>query len=166
MFKKIKKSLIKGGGEILGFMAILPCLCFLLVFIVGAFQSGSIKERLEYTAYVACRAAISEKNYELADAAAKQAAQDDLTLSGEKNITNLKTELKIVGDGVTESTQKWMKGNMVQCIVTADVKNVSIFFPKTRMSTIIMMIENPSDEGDNYRWFRDYENGGNAFAKY
>ena len=48
----------KGSGDIVGFLCTLPCIIIMLVLIVSIIQIGSIKERLEYTAYLACRQAV------------------------------------------------------------------------------------------------------------
>ena len=156
----LKQKLKKGGGELIAFMGILPCLCFLLIFIVGAFQNGAIKERLEYTTYMACRAAISERKFEDAQNAARQAAEEDFNKAKDKHLSNMKVELKIIGEPDKEDSNTWTKGNMVQCTLKVDVNKTPIFFPKKRAFSIVMMIENPAGEEDGentYRWFRDYQ---------
>ena len=75
----------KGSGDIVGFLCTLPCIIIMLVLIVSIIQIGSIKERLEYTAYLACRQAVvapdRNNNGSCADDAKKiatQTAMDDL----------------------------------------------------------------------------------------
>ena len=68
----------KGSGELLGFICITPILCSLLILLVSIVQIGTIKEKLEYTTYIACRAAVVAENYSDAHKAANQAATQDL----------------------------------------------------------------------------------------
>ena len=61
----LKKSFWqRGSGDIVGFLCTLPCIIFMMVLLVSIIQLGSIKERLEYTAYLACRQAVvaTDKN--------------------------------------------------------------------------------------------------------
>ena len=53
----------RGGGDIVGFLCTLPCIIFMLVLLISIIQIGSIKERLEYTAYLACRKAVVTLKY-------------------------------------------------------------------------------------------------------
>ena len=154
-----RKKMKAGGGEVLTFLATLPCLMVILVFLVGTFEVGRIKERMEYTTYMACRAAVVEKNYNKALEAAKKAAEEDLTKSGEKHIANMKVDLQVLSKDEDGDGHEWKKGNMVQCIITTDLKKIPIMFQQKKIFTLTMMIEYPATEedGETYWWFRDYE---------
>ena len=73
-----KKFWKKGSGEIIGFLSVLPVIIFLLVMLISIAQMGSIKERMEYTTYVAGRAAVVQKDFSSARKAAYETAQRDL----------------------------------------------------------------------------------------
>lgn len=161
--ERLKKFLKQGSGEILGFLWVSPCIIFILVLLVSVVQLGSIKERLEYTAYLACRQAVvasdtdKDKDY-LDDAkkAAKKTAEEDLAKSGLKyEAGSVKVKLKIVGTDKSEKGGKWEKGNYVQCTVSVKVKAVTPFLSGRKSANIVMMIEKPASEGNSYPWLEN-----------
>ena len=174
---KLKSYLEKGSGEVIGFLCILPIIIFMLVILVSVVQLGSIKERLEYTAYVACRKAIvvsdeNKNNDYLDDAleAAQKAAEADLVPSGEKFVPgSVKVDLELVQKKDTANKTKkkgskdskaekltWEKGNYVQCTVSVEVKSLTPFLSGKKSASIVMMIEKPVSEGDSYPWFEHF----------
>lgn len=147
----------KGGAEIIGFLCTLPSLLFFLMIIITVMQHGTIKERLEFTAYKACRAAIVCDNYEEAVTAAKETATNDLLMSSEKfDSDSISVEL-FYTDGTEEDSKefdkKWKKGEYITCSVSVDIKTPSAILDNRRNSTIVMMIEMPANENGNYPWF-------------
>ena len=48
----------RGSAEMVGFIVILPCITFFLVCLAALIQMGMVRSRMEYVAYVACRAAV------------------------------------------------------------------------------------------------------------
>lgn len=185
--KFLKKSFWqRGSGDIVGFLCTLPCIIFMLVLLVSIIQLGSIKERLEYTAYLACRQAVvaTDKNgngscMDEAKKIAKKTAIADLKKSKLKYVNgSVKVKLALVqhgnessGDfdtvtgsedalnnsGKETSSLKWEKGNYVQCTVSVKIKSVTPFLSGTRSASIVMMIEKPASEGSDYPWFNNMD---------
>ena len=93
-----KKSFwIRGSGEIIGFLSILPVIVLLLVMLISIAQMGSIKERLEYTTYVAGRAAVVSKDINSAKEAAYITAQNDLLNFSDTFVPgSLKVNLRVI----------------------------------------------------------------------
>lgn len=160
--ERIFNYLRKGGSEVIGFLVTMPFLIFMLVMIICTVQLGSIKERLEYTAYLACRQAVvatdENKNGRIKDDAkriAKKVADTELLTSGETFIPNsIKVQLNYVTNtGEAISDKKWEKGNYVQCTVSVEVKTPTPFLSGRKSASIIMMIEKPASEGSAYPWF-------------
>lgn len=144
-----------------GFLCIVPFIIFMLAALITAVQIGSIKERLEYAAYKACRAAVVCKdadrdgNY-LDDAKklAQQAAEADFDLSQEVyRDGSVKAKVELIGDGSGQAA-KWEKGSYVRCTVSVYVKAPVAFMSGRKYGSIVMMIENPANGGGEYPWFR------------
>lgn len=175
MINKLKKYLRHGAGEVLAFMTVLPALIIVFATVIGLVQVGLVKERLEYTAYQACRAAIVCKDLNEAQKVAQKTAEDDLKKAkgkgGMKYVDgSVKVELEIVSDGAVTNTGKstkskskskkedelWVKGNYVQCKLEVDLKPLTVFMRGKRYAVITMMIEYPmsADDGEGYPWFR------------
>lgn len=164
---RFRKFLKNGGGEVLSFMITVPALIYMFAAILGIIQTGMIKERLEYTAYKACREAIVCKNLTVARKKAKEVAEDDFlkaSRQGGLKYKKVDAELDIISKGAQTNTgksskksdnSKWMKGNYVQCTVKVESEPIFAFMKKERSSSIVMMIEYPASEGDSYPWFRD-----------
>ena len=181
--KFLKKSFWQcGSGDIVGFLCTLPCIILMLVLLVSIIQLGSIKERLEYTAYLSCRQAVvaTDKNgngscMDEAKDIAEKIAVEDLKKSKLKYVDgSVKVRLNLVQqreresgylDTVSEpedtsvnlgketSSLKWEKGNYVQCTVSVKTESVTLFLSGTKSASIVMMIEKPASEGSNYPWF-------------
>lgn len=159
----------KGSGDIVGFLCTLPCIIIMLVLIVSIIQIGSIKERLEYTAYLACRQAVvapdRNNNGSCADDAKKiatQTAMDDLEKSQLKFVPgSIKVKLELVENEDDHSKSsvskksniKWEKGSYARCTVSVKIKSVTPFLSGIRSASIVMMIEKPATEGSDYPWF-------------
>lgn len=161
----------KGSGDIVGFLCTLPCIITMLVLLISIIQIGSIKERLEYTAYLACRQAVvapdRNNNGSCMDDAKKiavQTAMDDLEKSNLKFVPgSIKVTLTLVdGDTTSKSARKniskkgelkWEKGNYVECTVAVKIKAITPFLSGTRSASIVMMVEKPATEGTDYPWF-------------
>ena len=155
--KFLKKSFWQcGSGDIVGFLCTLPCIILMLVLLVSIIQLGSIKERLEYTAYLSCRQAVvaTDKNgngscMDEAKDIAEKIAVEDLKKSKLKYVDgSVKVRLNLVQqreresgylDTVSEpedtsvnlgketSSLKWEKGNYVQCTVSVKIESVTLF---------------------------------------
>ena len=175
---KEKRYWQQGGGEIIGFLCTLPVIIFILVLFVSIVQIGSVKERLEYTAYLACRQAVvatdtndNGSSMDEAKKIAKKTAEKDLKKSKLK-YKNLEVTLNLVDkkssssefdtvvgtsdlSSSNKSDLKWEKGNYCQCIVSVDIEAVTPFLSGTRSASIVMMIEKPAEEGTDYPWFEN-----------
>ena len=72
----------KGASEILSFIVLAPVMLILFALLASIVQSESLKEKLEYTTYVAARAAALSESLPAAQANAEQAAKVDLASYG------------------------------------------------------------------------------------
>lgn len=138
----------RGSGEAITFMAITPVVLIIVVIVVGIIQLGMIKERLEYTVYSACRAAVVSDDLKQARQNATKAALNDLQRSGAlfdtstmvltlKPITSVKGSKKDSGGAV------WKKGNYLECEISVYVSSTIGFLAGRRSCKKIMMIERP-----------------------
>lgn len=143
-----KKSFwIRGNGEIIGFLSILPVIVLLLVMLISIAQMGSIKERLEYTTYVAGRAAVVSKDINSAKEAAYITAQNDLLNFSDTFVPgSLKVNLRVIQG--TNTGKKWKKGNYVTCTVSVNVKTLTPFINGKKTCNLTMMIESPTNDLD------------------
>ena len=150
MYAKIftKEFWKQGSGEIIGFMYTLPVLLVLLVMLIGIIQVGALKERLEYTAYVGCRAAVVSKDYDMALKNAKETIKNDLeSASIHYEPGSLEVDLKLITETSDKKKKKeWSKGSYLQCTVKVKVRTVTPFISGFKTSKIVMMIERPVDE--------------------
>ena len=128
MVKKMKWK--KGSGEILGFCAIIPMLFIMFMVLISALQVGIAKQRMEYAAYSACRAAVVSSDNDTANAQANGVANEYLDSM----------------NCIDSTDTSWVKGHFVECTLSADVQTILPFFTNgTKSVSIVMMIENPSD---------------------
>ena len=146
-----KKFWKKGSGEIIGFLSVLPVIIFLLVMLISIAQMGSIKERMEYTTYVAGRAAVVQKDFSSARKAAYETAQRDLlNFSNTFEPGSLKVTLRIIKKtGSSTSNKDWKKGNYLSCTISVNTKTLSPLINEKKSCTITMMIERPTDDLDS-----------------
>lgn len=154
----------KGGAEVVGFLCIVPIVIFMFAILITTIQLGKLKERLEYTAYRACRQAVVckdiNKNGDCLDDAeiiAKNIAMLELERSPDVfNFGSVSTELALLSaEDEDEDDIKWEKGRYVRCTVSVDATTPVAFMSGTKYASIIMMIEAPASEGGDYPWFRD-----------
>ena len=146
-----KKFWKKGSGEIIGFLSVLPVIIFLLVMLISIAQMGSIKERMEYTTYVAGRAAVVQKDFSSAHKAAYETAQRDLlNFSNTFEPGSLKVTLRIIKKtGSSTSNKDWKKGNYLSCTISVNTKTLSPLINGKKSCTLTMMIERPTDDLDS-----------------
>lgn len=142
----------------------------MMVIFISVVQLGSVKERLELTAYLACRQAVvaSDINHDgkyMDDAkkAAKDRAKQDLDSSSEifdRDSLKVSLELLKKGDAEGEDDEsrdlKWEKGNYVKCTVSVRVSAPTPFLSGRKSASIVMMIEKPANEGMVYPWFEHF----------
>lgn len=144
---------MQGSGEILGFMYTLPVLLSIMVMLIAVIQVGALKERLEYTAYVGCRAAVVAKDYETARKNAEETIKNDLA-SSQLNYDpeSLEISVKLIEDSSVSKNvkNKWSKGNYVQCDVKVRIKTVTPLVSGMKRAQITMMIERPAED---MAWF-------------
>ena len=139
MVKKIKWK--KGSGEILGFCAIVPMLFIMFMVLISALQVGIAKQRMEYAAYSACRAAVVSSDNDTANAQANGVANEYLDSMNCIDSGSVNVDLKVI-----DTDTSWVKGHFVECTLSADVQTILPFFTNgTKSVSIVMMIENPSD---------------------
>ena len=142
MRSRIKKINWKNGsGEILGFCAIIPGLFALMLVLIATIQIGITKQKMEYAAYSACRAAAVSSDETVAQAQASGVADEYLGSLGTINSVN--TDIEVI-----DANGAWQKGHFVKCTITADVVTImpALFgnINGQKSTSIIMMIENPS----------------------
>lgn len=135
----------KGSGEIVGFTMILPVITFIFCAMVAVAQVGLIRQKLEYTAYTAGRAAVvSDTKSRAKERAAKIAKESLKGTGGGLKDNSIKTSVVIL-----DSNKKWEKGKFVRIKVEAYVRAVMPFTSGKRESTIVMMIERPATDDGN-----------------
>lgn len=132
----------KGSGEVFGFLCVSPIMVILLMLLVSIVQMTSLKQKLEYTAYVACRAAVVSETLSKAKQAAKEVAEADLRSYSSDYEGNVTVKLEYP----TGSATRWEKGNYIQCTVAVKVNPAGIGLDLGRVkSRIIMAIEKPDE---------------------
>lgn len=144
VLKRIKKvDFRKGSGEILGFCAIIPALFALVLVLIAAIQLGITRQRMEYTAYSACRAAVVSSSKSVAETHASGIANDYLSSYGAIDPGSILVNLEVI-----DTNPEWKKGHFVKCTLSADVQTImpAMFgsINGRKETTVIMMIENPS----------------------
>lgn len=153
IIRKGKNFWEKGSSEIIGFLCILPTLLFLFFFLISISQLGSIREKLEYTTYVACRAAVASKDFESAQAAAYSTAENNLIgFTDTFDPESLSVELTVINSensrpagSERRAEELWEKGNYVSCTVSIEAKTLLSIVSGEKTSSLTMMIESPAN---------------------
>lgn len=152
MRKKIRKYLKKGSGEALGFTVMAPFMVMLIALLINFVQYVGLKEKIEYTTYVAGRAAVVSETKKMADKNAELAAKQNM-LAYQAYIKPGSFKVKLsypsgtkarkVTDAAGQSkTSSWAKGNYITCTVTAKTNLPILFFSgKTVKVAMTMAIE-------------------------
>lgn len=144
--KKTRSFWKKGSADIFSYISFLPVLLILFSLVVCIVQISCIKEKLEYTTYVACRAAAVSSSKSKAISSACTIAEENL-----KSYTNiydpasLSVRLTCFNEK-GEKTQKsdaWKKGNYVQCEISIKISTIIPAISGTKKSSIAMAIEIP-----------------------
>lgn len=140
LFKKLPKNYWKkGGGEILGFMMIVPCMFLIICAIVAAAQIAYTNQSLTYCAYNACRSAVVSDDLSIARERAQNSYDLQMGTSNARKYGYTSCELQIMDGSYNAS---WQKGVFVKCTVRYYVKTLMPFTSGLREQTIVMMIEN------------------------
>lgn len=150
-----------GGGEVMGFLAAIPCLAIMLAAIVTVIRVGTFRETLEYAAYKGCRAAIECKDMDSARSASKYVARN-FVVDAFDDAEEVEVTLEYASDVESASrgesgsgSSEWAKGKFVTCTVKASLVTFGGLFDGTKHASITMMIERPaSADGSGYEWFR------------
>ena len=175
MRKRLKKYLKSGTGEVLGFLFILPTLIFFLFIIITIFQTSKVKENLEYSVYKVCREIAvrgvpdEEKDaktfMEEVESEAFDSVKEELTKTLDLNNRakfdpdSLQVKVSLFEDSnetseaISSNGLRWVKGNYFMCSVSLYVKAPIKLLSRTMTANLVMMIENPGMEGNNYPWF-------------
>lgn len=150
----------RGSAEVTGYMVVLPSLCIFLIMMICIIQYGTITTRLQYTAYVACRAAVICEDLDTASEKAQLAAETNIGLlnSSAFDEDSIETDL-ICSEGKASDMLKknrkrkntddeeWIKGNYVTCFVTVYVNTFLEQLSGEKTASITMMIERPAEDG-------------------
>lgn len=138
----------KGGGEIIGFVYILPFIVMLICCIIAAAQVSTTKQLLTYTAYNSCRAAVVSTDEATAvsrgEAIYEDAIGDIAAVSTLGGTPYEPFELEIL-DGA-----QWEKGSFVRCTVRLYTETLLPFTSGVREQSIVMMIENTAPGSFGY----------------
>lgn len=149
-------SLKKGSGEALAFLCALPLIFILLVAVISIIKLTNLRQKMEYTAYVACRAAVVSDTYK--DAVANAETVADIELAEFANLYNIDSKnISItivpvkgypekVESGYDSRTGKqrsssWKKGNFVKCVLTVHLSGGNPFMKGTKKTELTMAIE-------------------------
>lgn len=136
MLKKIEWR--KGGGELIGFVLVLPVIMFVFCAIIMAAQLGIARQSLEYTTYSAARAAVICENQSQAQSAAELIVDDMIyEIPGVEPGSASVTIQNYMGSA-------WQKGGLINCTVQVQVNTVSPWSSSILTADITMMIERPA----------------------
>ena len=140
----------RGGGELIGFAICLPMIMLVISGIILILQLGLAKQKLEYAAYSAARAAVVQENMGRAQLAASEAAMSALeTGTIGINRGGVTVALELVAGRTHHATGDvgWQKGALLKVIVTADVNTIAPFLDRRMGTEIVMMVEFPVSSG-------------------
>lgn len=128
----------KGSGELTGFAIIMPFIILLIFIIVGATEISIVNQKLTYTAYDCCRAAVVSETMDSAEDRAIEMYEYHLCSVSEatKDHSFIPCELTLV-DGT-----EWEKGSLVKCTVRSYLNPLMPFTSGVREQSIVMMVEN------------------------
>ena len=157
----------KGNGEAMAFTVAAPAVLLVIYILVLLVQLTLLRQRMEYAAYSACRAAVVSSDKKEADKLAQKIAE--LELNEFAKIIQpgtVKAKTKIiknqvipampvdhVGDGSAGSDYRdsaqtrrnkasgWIKGSFVECTVKLKLKRGFLFGGKERKFVITMALE-------------------------
>lgn len=144
----------KGGAELIGIGLAMPVICLLLIMIVGIMQAGIMRQSLEYTTYMAARAAVTcETSTEAIEQARTTALMTIADSSFGIDVDAVTVKLQLVGGtsstsgGASEAWQNgitWEKGALVKCQIDVPFRSLINFQDETMTSIIYMMVERPA----------------------
>ena len=137
IFKKLK-FWKKGSSDAFGFIVMTPVVIAVFILTVNMVRLTSLKQKMEYTAYVACRAAVVSDNIDKARVNAQKVAEEELrSYSHVYNASGVKFNIirEIPGTGYTEKFYEtsgydsrtdtkrtsWVKGNFLECELIVDL---------------------------------------------
>lgn len=151
----LKKFLKKGSGEAISFIVLAPLIVGIIAIVIHLILLMSLKQRLEYTTYVACRAAVVSDKMEDAKKNAQLAAEQDLSsYSAFIKAGSIHADIGYAGkaksvkqkkrNGTTKSSQ-WARGNYLTCTVSFEPSENLFKGLKKQEFTIVMAIEKPDD---------------------
>ena len=112
----------------------------LFALLVSVVQAGSFKEKLEYTTYVAARAATLSDTQREALSNAKKTAKANLSSYGDVyEPGSLKVEVANVAGS------KWKKGGYMRCKVSVKFKGITTLVNGKKSFELVMAIEKPDN---------------------
>lgn len=132
---RFKKSAQKGSSEAITFCCLMPFVVLMICAILAATHISITNQKLDYTAYNACRSAVVSETYEEAIAHAEQVYVQEL---GSQNSTEhgyAAVNIEILDGGT------WAKGAYVRCTVRYYIETVMPFTSGVRERSIVMMVE-------------------------
>lgn len=126
----------KGSAEMMAFIALAPTMMILFAMLASIVQVTSFKEKLEYTTYVAARAAAVSDSQKEASDNAKKAAEADLASYGEVyDPDSLRVEITNL------SGSKWKKGSYMKCKVSVKFNGITTLASGKKSFEMVMAIE-------------------------
>lgn len=142
----------KGGAELIGIGLAMPVICLLLIMIVGIMQAGIMRQSLEYTTYMAARAAVTcETSTEAIEQARTTALMTIADSSFGIDVDAVTVSLQLVGGTTAATSAKselngigWEKGALAKCTVQVPFRSLINFQDQIMSSTIYMMVERPA----------------------
>lgn len=130
----------KGSAEMLSFIALAPTMLILFTLLVSVVQATSFREKLEYTTYVAARAASLSDTLSDAKDNAKKAAAANLSSYGDVYEPG---SLKVQVSNVAGSN--WKKGGFMKCRVTVNFKGITTLVNGKKSFEMVMAVEKPEN---------------------
>lgn len=137
---KNKKLWKKGSAEMMAFISLAPTMIILFALLASIVQVTSFKEKLEYTTYVAARAAAISNSKSEAQDNAQKAAEADLASYGDVyEPGSLKVDIS------TAAGSKWKKGGYMRCKVSVKFTGMTSFTNGEKSFEMVMAIEKTED---------------------
>lgn len=148
----------KGNSEALGFIAVTPVALAVFVLTVDVSRLVSLRQKMEYTTYVACRAAAVSDDYDSASRNGQTVAENELRSysavygAGEPNFEIV----RLVGqeeagipnpidsgyDSRTGETRgSWKKGDFIQCVLTVELHGATPLLKGEKKCEMTMAVE-------------------------
>lgn len=150
----------KATGEAVGFSVLMPVVVIIIAIVVTLLKLSLFRQKMEYAAYAACRAAVVSKDLKEANKYAKEVVKLELApYAGLIDQSTLYVRVSTTSDYVTPAisagddsrsksqtrknkSSKWIKGSFVKCEIKVNlIKSGIILDGQEKKTEIYMAVE-------------------------